>query len=633
MHFSKVKRAICSDFLIAVAFSLATALVCYIFSGFTMRYCSNDGYSLSLLVVKGDQNQLFLNYFLTAVLIPLQKVFDTVNIYVITEVLLCFVSFCMVNYCLLKKFKKPAALFLMAVVAFLFADLAYVFEQFNQMTVIMAASGLLSIYASFIIKEKKRVRITLRCFGIFMTIVSSAFRFTAFETAVAVFAVFVCCVIFTYFWRLRNTDPVKKGTFNKTIRKYGLMAVTFIITAAVSFTGYYVSEHIKLSSDSYSYYKSYNYARSSVVDYECAPYDGNEEFYNSLGYNNNDIVVLNSWFGDEQVFTIDKMTAISDYASQPEMKLRFTVRGVLSDIKQGIASLTGMNPYLAAALGGLLLLITGALLFVFRNKLKLLFPIILTGVWAAFLISFNFTIETALALPLAVFICASAFLCNRYYFFTVSVLSAVVILLMNYLNMTRINFRSSIVLFFTTVLCVFFLSGREYLRKSVANSPLWGKTAMFGTAVAALLVAAFFAQSLVWNWFITINNYYNEELYNKIDGDNSKAYAVCGTFSLNVAKNYERPLLAPEIPDRALLNCSWLTGSDYIDEEEVRFGVTNLYSDIIDNDGLYFVINKNYIKDMEKFFNDNYAADGEKINVIVKETIENDLICSVATQQ
>lgn len=629
MFLDKAKRFFKSDCFIALAFTAFTMLVCYILSGFTMRYCSNDGYTLSFLVAEGDERQLFLNYFLTALLIPLQKLLLGINIFVLSEVLLCFGAFWIINYCFLKKFSKAAAFFFMSMSAFLFADLGFVFEQFNQMTVIMAAGGLLGIFASFNLKGKSRI--ILRSFGIAFTLISSCYRFTAFEMTAAVFAVFVFCVIVISYWKQTKLNPKKKGIFSWTVRKYALMVVTFCLVGVVSLGGYWTSEKVKNMSEDYGYYYKYNVARSSSIDYERAPYEENEDFYNSLGYNNNDIVVLDSWFGDESVFTAEKMQAIADYSARPEMKLRFSVYRVLSDFKNGIEDVTGLNPYFVVAAGSVLLIALAVVLFIFRNKLKYLFPVILTVIWAVFLWNFPLSIETALAFPIGAFICITAFFCNRYYYFAVSVMSAVLIALVNYLHLSRINFRSTIVLYLTITVCVFYLFGREYIRCGVKGSSTAKRAAAIILSLAVVCPSAVVAERYVWDWFITIDRSYNEALYNRIDADKSNIYTVCGTFSLGVAKNYDHPMKKPEIPDNVLLNSSWLPGSGYIDRKESQFGVTNPYRDLIDNDKMFLVINNNYLSDLSGFYNDHYADYEGEISIEIQETVGDDLICSVKT--
>ena len=101
-----IDRLYKKKFVFALLISTLTLIVVSLFSGFRFTYYTNDDYQLSMWIVGGEKNPLFLNYFFTSFLVAIQKLIPKINCFSIAQMIGCFFSGVVINYILLKKCSK-----------------------------------------------------------------------------------------------------------------------------------------------------------------------------------------------------------------------------------------------------------------------------------------------------------------------------------------------------------------------------------------------------------------------------------------------------------------------------------------------------------------------------------------------
>ena len=214
----------------------------------------------------------------------------------------------------------------------------------------------------------------------------------------------------------------------------------------VLFSLNFVSNNIKSSIDGFNEYKIYNCARSNLVDYDFAPYVGNESFYNSIDiYSQNDLDVYKSWCLDSDFFTTERMQKIGDYSVQPELGLRFSFLRIFNIIKNKLTALIPINPVISV----IILLLFGIFIFCvmlkYRHKLRIMFPILFTLMWFMFFFVFRIKTENILIFFFAVVSSITVYFYDFKYFIRMSGISLFIIAMYLYLVFNRPIFRLSLI--------------------------------------------------------------------------------------------------------------------------------------------------------------------------------------------
>lgn len=437
-------------FSLSVLSTIIVFLLCYLCSGFKLCYAENDDYGIAYYLSKGETHSAYLNYFLSVVLVFLQKIFIGINVFVLFQLILNFFSLLLINYVLLIKFNIKFGLLAIAVAGLFLCGEAFIFIQYTQTAAISCAAGYFAIYFIFTAEKQIDHKKLICFFSIILIFLSSWLRFAAFLSVTSIFIVVIICdTVIKCIRNIRNNE--KKPIKTATKRQLGLLVISVAAIVSV-FSINVFSDAIKSSSSEYLTYKEFNAARTGVNDYRVFPYEGNEEFYNSIDiYSQNDLNVFISWHTDDTKFNTETLNSISDY-SVAFLPKKF------EQIMTKINQYTSINPYIILFCAGFLISIIAIVIFIFREKLKLLFPFLLLTMWLCYFMVFRFSIDYILALPIAVMVIVTAFLYNRYHYIFSLAMSFTVMALILYLRVTRINFRAS----FTVFLSGIFVHFTEY---------------------------------------------------------------------------------------------------------------------------------------------------------------------------
>ncbi len=609
------------DCKIAMAAILTAVLSVLLFCIYTPVFGTNDDYIMSILVQNGDSHLIFMNFFLVSFNVMLQKMFTDVNIFLLLQIINCIIAFLVFNYVFMSKFRGKLGLAVAFVFDALFLYMGIIMVQWTHTATFMCASGFLLIFYAIFFEKRKGVRIVQLIAGFLLIMTGACYRFIVFEVSICVFLVMCACL----FIERVSVAKAENGSFKKALAA-GLKSLLGIIIAvavvAVSAFGVrFLSEKIN-ASDRYAEFKAYNSARVGINDYSVAPYAGNEEFYNSIDIvSQNDISSVRRYCYDRDFFTTERLRDISQYSRENSYGKR-SVKEIaelwLLRIEHRLPFT--MNRTVLIALLGAFACIAAVVLFIFRNKLKLLFPILLTVAWAVFLYRFppdNFNFP---CVALGLLFVLTSYFYNRYHFLLAASMSAVVFGLYELQYLSRLSYR--VTLTFLLPALVFMLAGMSNDRLRARFRSVSMPKKRFAYSVIALFSAAAIVLTGYFNYHskpITRNitatdpglrNYvsdhpedvfiYNTKLYASLD--NSRRFA----------------LQTSDCPDNAVVFADWQTSSYYYDNELKEHGIGNLFQEMIDNPHRHFVLYRPTCRMIAKFYNDHYAKPGETIKLIIE---------------
>ncbi len=603
--------------LISLGLTLIAFPMIFAIHGFRIIYESNDDFFISHFIVNGYDKCLFVSYFITAVLVPLQKIFTTINVWIVSQLLFSFFSVVIIIYIFLSKFGMKLGILFSVLFHVIFGYCNFISLEFTRTPVTMASAGyLLIISFLFLDKEDKNHKWInwQSVIGVILIILSSFYRFYSFLSVSGVFFVFIFASAFTKWLRLRKENM--KMDYFVFVKKILFILLMLIVAFALE----KLSGYIKTNDKDYLYHEKYQAARSACIDIRPSPYQGNEEFYNSIGIvSDNDITLLCQWtVSDEDFFTLEKLKAIAEYSKKdsgfiPRFTKSITYIFNIISRRLGSASTT-------IIIVGICFIIFLILLIVFRNKWKRIVPFLFAVTWVGFLYLF-YAFYQYIFMYMAVFpgilMVFLSFLCNRYSFIIHCFMSAVLFTLIIYLEFTYTNFRATYTLIFPAMCIIIYNFDKNDIRSYVQKMHPNMQKGIFTASIMiylAITIMVFKICPFIYSpendnsAFIYIENH-KENFYFL---DQAQRHAM---------KNLDAAIWKAELSSNSI-HTSWATGSEFFHNRQKEYHLEHLYADMIDNPHAFYVSDRK-ISMVEKYYNDHYS-NGK--NNIVLERVANDVM-------
>ena len=352
---------------------ICAVLICFItgvlvstLCGFHFGYYTNDDYNISFLVAQGEKCDLFLNYFLSSFLISLQGVFSF-NCFVVFQQILCTVALIAIVFVLINRIQGVLG-YIISTITCIFVFVSDVLVvQFTQTPIISCAAGMVLLTYAGYHEQRKPARYVQSIISTIFIIVSSLIRFDSFKVCLVLIFVYVVCIFFQLF-RIKTKEIIKLKIVN-IIKTSSLFLIVITISLTTSIGMFVTSNLIKENHDGYEQHLSYNSARSRIADYKTVPYEGNEEFYNSVGIHSQTEL---SMFGyDKEAYNSEVLNKIADYSEQivqkgdskPVFALKKTAKRFIRTLKDLYGSMLSIKEKLHLPIGNKLYLLTLVIMF------------------------------------------------------------------------------------------------------------------------------------------------------------------------------------------------------------------------------------------------------------------------------
>ncbi len=632
MDMDKVKKIAKSDFCISAILTAVTFFICLLVSNFNVIYATTDDLGTELMAVKGYLTP-FISYFLSVAIIKLQTVFTKVNVFILLQIILNVVSVFAISFCFLKRFNKKAiSIFCIFIINLLFAYTSFVLLQFTQTATIVCTAGYLIIFTVFKIETVKGKKIAGYIIGTLFILMSALIRTSCFYSVTLIFIIYTLCDLYMYIGNKRIKKDLLAEVFNKYIKVAVVCAFACILAlGATRLSNYFLDLPQNIQG-----LRQYNTIRSQVEDYDIVPYENNEEFYNSIDiYSQNDLDILQGWVLDQDFFNSDRLSAIADYSSDYRSGKMGVLRAVnlVYDMVCQYTSVFSLEGFLITLI--LCAIIGLAVLFIFRNKLKMLFPFM-------FLISFLAYIvlrrsAPVLLIPLVAIAFITGLFFNRRHFVCITAIYGVVLSLTFYMSLTRISFRTVHSVCLPAIICMFLLIDKANLQKRYQNiSKNNVKKILSSASVVVLTLICMLTAYMIPKTAYVKTPSPNAALNKTIENDAEHLFVTDVDSGVSIIMgNSDSPLRVPYRCDNVLIYGS-MVGSPYFEDVKDSFGVSHLLPDMIDNDNVYYLISVDKTEKMEKmeqYFNDHYAENNEQVTFDIVDEVNGAYIFKVIREE
>lgn len=640
-----IKKLYQQKLICAILICFITGVLVSTLCGFHFGYYTNDDYNISFLVAQGEKCDLFLNYFLSSFLISLQGVFSF-NCFVVFQQILCTVALIAIVFVLINRIQGVLG-YIISTITCIFVFVSDVLVvQFTQTPIISCAAGMVLLTYAGYHEQRKPARYVQSIISTIFIIVSSLIRFDSFKVCLVLIFVYVVCIFFQLF-RIKTKEIIKLKIVN-IIKTSSLFLIVITISLTTSIGMFVTSNLIKENHDGYEQHLSYNSARSRIADYKTVPYEGNEEFYNSVGIHSQTEL---SMFGyDKEAYNSEVLNKIADYSEQivqkgdskPVFALKKTAKRFIRTLKDLYGSMLSIKEKLHLPIGNKLFLLTLVIMFSVilllllwvRRKsfqkshiksktsiFKSIYYLLIISVWIAFFMTARITDNNILFVPLFLIIVAAMFFDKNKNYIAYILFSLAPIGLYLYQYNFRISYRVTFTFLFPSIIYMLSLIELPKINKKRTDivKALVYSLMIIGLIIPTALCLQYFYPQCTLSFDMKLREY--------ID-DNSDIVFIIGTpTNACVDKGYYNALLVPDIPKNEIMT-AWINSSDFFVKDLQDKQINNILLDSI-NSNKRIVIEENENNDLdtqknnyEDFYNIHYFNGNNTIKLVLEKTFE-----------
>jgi len=276
-----------------------------------MVYETNDDYAVASRIVGGYPEIVFMNYYFCDALSAVQSRISGLNVFVVTQLTLSFLSFFFMLKLLLDKCRDTvSSLLAVSLVAVLSID-AYCTIQFSKSAVLACLAAAMLLTDAVINK---------RGFGYYLAGVVMLYAGSMMRVDVLIVAIAFAGLYFLK-WMAENRSGLREYFGAKQIVVYIVLVIAVAGCYAVKSAS---NDAIRRTPELQAYY-DYNFLRAEVIDTtRLNHYEEQKEEYDAAGLSENDIGMIRSWVFDyDGAASSENLQAIIDisdgYEDAPSM--------------------------------------------------------------------------------------------------------------------------------------------------------------------------------------------------------------------------------------------------------------------------------------------------------------------------
>ena len=535
-----------------------------------LYYETNDDFGISRRLYDGFPYIGFVNYFLCKTIIFIQNIFPNINIFILSQLTLSFLSFIAIYKLIIDRSRRFSTGIIAAAIIAIFSLDHYSSVQFTKTAALLMCVGLVIVIDNHL--HERFIRYYL--LGYLLLYIGAAYRQKVMLPTMAFAGAFVFVNLITEYKEHKN-----KITDKKSFRKEVIYLLIVAMLAMLPYGIDKLSDSINSSTDLLKTARSYHKERAKVTDYPTYQfYEENKAKYEEAGFSENDIYLVSHFLLDydgaasyENLKKINEINypSVVEHRSIQEAGTKFvtrTGRSILSLKIEGVHII--------------ILLILSLILLIVSEPKKWLYVLMFGGLAVAMHISL-------------------------YY-------------------IQRPQYRAFYTVDISVALWLLYVLSLES-GKMAKKKRLIAVTLLSGVAIGYLFVPL--AENTEIGYFQNVRKIQTEtvsEFYN----NNSDKFYICSTNAKKRHSSYLNPLEIPVKEKNATGQGGWGTLYPYELDQLAEFGMKNLVGDAIDNDNVYFV-GTSKLNRLREYYNKWYGDDRSEIVFVEVDKIENQKIFQI----
>lgn len=303
-----------SDFFLSVLInSIVLGIVLLLFQPY---FETNDDNSMAWISEGGtsgySDHLVYINILYGKIIKMLNMLVPDIRWYSIVFFAILFCSFTSVVYVFLGKMGKKRGIVCSLIMLTCFSYYGYVSVQFTRVAGIASAAGLLLVFGT--LDRKIKPKILPLGIGCSLAILGSLIRFNMF--------LMICAIISGLgVWKMIELYKSDRWKKVQKIIPYILIMLAIVLTAVL---GKIYDTYAYDADHGWKEYREYDSLRSQILDYGFPDYYENQEEYQALGLDANDIWYYQNWnFADPEKFNTEIMKEILELKPKKEINGEF----------------------------------------------------------------------------------------------------------------------------------------------------------------------------------------------------------------------------------------------------------------------------------------------------------------------
>ena len=298
------------------------------------------------------------------------RIFSTINWHSIFLLSMQFICFTVIGNIILKKHNNGIAVVLYTIFASVFYVTMLMLIQYTSVAALLISTSLIMLIDILEKNNEEKIKYIIGIYVLYTIGIMT--RMQSLLIIIPFFGLYFIINLIKYKFQ-------KQTTKDKVIKMLKYYLIYVIITIVV-----YVSNIIIYNSDEvYKNYMEYNDIRTTLHDIIPLDYGENKEIFDEVGWSKNDYYLFYTFnFGDENIYSKEKLQKILDYKIQKDGKYNYDIK--IDEIyKSFISESTDSITYIS------ILFITSFILSLFnKNKTKenILIFLITIGIHILFII-------------------------------------------------------------------------------------------------------------------------------------------------------------------------------------------------------------------------------------------------------
>lgn len=238
------------------------------------------------------------------------RIIPLINWHTIFLLLSQFICFTIIGYIILKKHNSGIAIVLYAIFASIFYSALLMLIQYTSVSALLILTSFFLLI--YLIEQEEKIRLKYKVLIFVLFTIGIMLRMQSVIIIIPFLGIYLIYNIVKFLRKDINKDKLIK------IIKYYSIYILILITT-------YISSSIIYNLDSvYKEYMIYNDARATLHDITYVDYDNNKEIFDEIGWSKNDHYMFYTFgFGDENIFSKEKIQKVLDYKIKKDGKYNF----------------------------------------------------------------------------------------------------------------------------------------------------------------------------------------------------------------------------------------------------------------------------------------------------------------------
>ena len=295
-------------------------------------YETNDDYSIAYKIATEYPYVGFVNYYLCMALIPIQKVFSSVNIFILSQMIMSVTAFTAVLKVFFERRSEFFYCALAAGIAFFFSFDHYSSVQFTKTSALLMAAGLVYIADAYIHSEP----VISFLGGYLLYFIGVCYRQMGMFPALSYIGVFMLI------WWMFNGRRFFKG---KNPFKETALVLLILALLVIPYGFDKMSDRMNASTPELAYGREYQAERVKITDYPVLDrYENFADEYEAAGFSRNDIYIIDRFILDyDGAASLENLKTINRIDSPTASTKATVIKAVKKFLKNTLKSLRDMN--------------------------------------------------------------------------------------------------------------------------------------------------------------------------------------------------------------------------------------------------------------------------------------------------